>query len=294
MSLIHKALTLVQGAIARATAESRAGEATLAEAGGPGDRATPTAQEEREADASADQERPLEGLAPEPPPALPARGRSEMSDDFRDLLSDLGAEPAEAASPLDLKDREIEELQRNLDMLRPIGDELARVEQQRIAERREWEAEVAELRRRLAEMQRASSASEAEQGPPLEGDLQHLLELVGQLERSIQDASDVRVPEDEQATGVESRPGGQGRLEAQLDAARERARKEKVKSASHWKRIQQLRARKRELESELRQERQRLHKARTTLRGVLRKTTAPAAGLLRLGEVLGLEDERAR
>jgi Skp family chaperone for outer membrane proteins len=92
----------------------------------------------------------------EPSPALPARESARANGaaggdehlEFSELLGALGAEPSDT-SDLERKEREIAELQRNLEMLRPIGDELARVEQQRLAEKAEHEREVAELREQI-------------------------------------------------------------------------------------------------------------------------------------------------
>ena len=94
--------------------------------------------------------------AGEPSPALPARESAGANGtagggehlEFSELLGALGAEPSDTTD-LERKDREIAELQRNLEMLRPIGDELARVEQQRLAEKADHEREVADLREQI-------------------------------------------------------------------------------------------------------------------------------------------------
>ena len=70
-----------------------------------------------------------------------------LANEFDDFLADMGAEPVDPEeSALAIKDATIEELQRNLERLRPLGDQLAEIEKARLA----LESELAEARLELA------------------------------------------------------------------------------------------------------------------------------------------------
>ena len=114
------------------------------------------------------------GMAEETPAAPQASSALEdapqVDAEFADMLADLGAEPSEPAAPLpgqaseaadpaasedpsgDLRDLELAELRSMLAKLQPLGDELARVEQERLSGlEREGEL-VAELERAREEL----------------------------------------------------------------------------------------------------------------------------------------------
>jgi len=89
----------------------------------------------------------------EPRAPLPARSSGARGyDEFQDLLSGVGAETIEPteATERDRKDMEIAELRRHLEMLRPIGDQLALVEQRRLKETAKLQEEIEELKARRA------------------------------------------------------------------------------------------------------------------------------------------------
>ncbi len=105
--------------------------------------------------------------------------RMPDAGEFADLLESLGAVdgPAELEAQVLFKELEIAELQRNLKDLRGMGDALADIEQERLAERDElvgqrarareeaalWKAHAEELQRRLDEVD-SSVAGLAERG----------------------------------------------------------------------------------------------------------------------------------
>jgi hypothetical protein len=220
-----------------------------------------------------------DGEWPDVAPALPAErsGASRATgpairapedfDEFGDFLSGLGAEAVESDSTLERKDREILELQSNLEMLRPIGDQLAVVEQQRLAERREWQAEVAKQRERLAEQT---------------GELRKVMKLVHRLEHILGQ------PSPTEAGGGEPEPAAESRLQQRLEKARTRAGEYEQKAVRHWQEVRRLRARARQTQTELVRLRKQLRLAATPVRRMLRRTDEPSADLTRLAEVLGL------
>lgn len=94
------------------------------------------------------------------------------SDDFGDFMADLGATPVSAdESVLAIRDATIEELRRNLQALRPLGDQLAETEkarlalesqlaEQRVEEAHSVEAHHAELTKLAARCRRAEAGRE--------------------------------------------------------------------------------------------------------------------------------------
>ena len=242
------------------------------------------------------------------PEAEEAPAAPEPHEDFSDLLSGLGAEPlaAEEVSPLDLKDREIAELRGNLEMLRPIGEELARVEQLRMAEREEFEARIAELER-AAENAQAPTAAPA----IAPTNLRDVTRLLSALDSTLTDAlsgapevtepsTDEAVPSAGQSLQTAPDPTPQSTAEAEervaklcarLDKAREQLASQKQKTAARREEAKQLRAQVKDLERQnraLTSERKKFH---APVRELARRAKQRTKPLNRLIELLGLELE---
>ena len=212
-------------------------------------------------------------------------------DEFADLLSGIGAvaTPAAELSDLERKDREIAELQSNLEMLRPIGEELARVEQLRLAERATFETQLDELRGELEARNTAeSSPPTAPQGPT--PGLRDVSRLIEALDTTLSDArtgaTPKRTPSEEALATAEGRLT---RTREQLASARKRLAEQKQKTARRRAEGQELRQQVRALERERRSliaERKLLH---APVRELVRRAKRRTKPLMRLVEVLGLE-----
>jgi len=245
-----------------------------------------------------DLERPAAALPNPPastgptPPALPAlldagpaAAPETQHADFDDLLAGLGAEPSEPSetSALERKDREIAELQRNLEMLRPLGDELARVEQLRLTERAEFEARIASL---------VASAKPRTPGP----DLRDVARLVTALESTLAEAQSADRPVAEGESAAPAAPSALDEVRAALDRARERLTRSR-RRASEWERKasayrfegQRLRERLRELERERSAQRAQRRRLLAPVRQLARRPGKRPRAVSRLLEVLGLE-----
>ena len=255
---------------------------------------------------------PEEGSLDEPAAPLPARPeRSERADDFQDLLLGLGAEASEpgADDPLARKQREIAELQRNLELLRPLGEELASAEQKRLAERAALQSEIDALQERLAGLERPAPDRDRALLP---ADVRALGRLVAGLELAVGVALDPAAaeghpgPREREETSepadperelprlrarLEKRETSLARAEERLAMWRKRGEEMKVKASERWFELRDLRGRLGALERELKAERRTLRRLRRPVRELRKRFPDGSRPLDRLAELLGLEHD---
>lgn len=231
---------------------------------------------------------PIAESAAEPEPT------DDFADEFADLLSGIGAvdTPAGEVSDLDRKDREIGELQRNLEMLRPIGDELARVEQLRLAERASFETELSDLRDELqaARATEASVGPEATSGPSAQG-LRDVSRLIAALDSTLSNAHTTPgAPTPEDAASEQHQAEERlARTRAHLASARKRLSEQKRKTAHRRAEAQELRGQVKVLERQQRTLLAERRKFYAPVRELARRAKRRSQPLSRLIELLGLE-----
>ena len=185
-------------------------------------------------------------------------------------------------------------------MLRPIGDELARVEQLRIAERAEFEAQLEALRK-------APATSAPHTGPVSPAGLRDVTRLISALDTTLTgalvgaDAAESEAtepPSHHEAPGQEALGSSSAKLEARLErtrdqlaSARQRLQEQKVKTAARRTEAQELRGKVRELEKAQRTLQAERKKLLAPVRELVRRAKKPTKPLMRLVELLGIETE---
>jgi chromosome segregation ATPase len=192
-------------------------------------------------------------VAPPSPPA-PAPDPNDGFAEFGDFLSDLGAEPALASvevTALDRKEREVEELRRNLELLRPIGEQLAVVERQRLAERAELQEEIDRLSGRAG----GSVAAAAIPDQRVDAVMSSVAEIRAVVEAGIAEQADLRRRLQVQAQALEKTEAALERARKQLAANRAKLDERRAVATDRWNQIRQLKKRVRELERELKRAR---------------------------------------
>jgi len=254
---------------------------------------------------------PEESALEEPAAPLPHRhersDHDERAEEFRDFLSDIGAEAVETRADDELarKDREIAELQRNLEMLRPLGDELATAEQRRLAERGELSAEIDALQARLVAIEGPAPDPDRALIP---AEVRALARLVGDLETALgrtaspdqpstneaEETSQVADPQREVKRLreiLEKREAAKERAEERLAMWRERGEEMKEKAAERWFELRELQGRVSELEKELRAQRRTLQLLQRPVRELRKRFPDGPKALDRIVELLGLEED---
>lgn len=164
----------------------------------------------------------------EPPAPLPsAPGRSTVDAEFAELLESVGAESADGR--VDFRDHELAELREMLARLRPLGDELARTERERLR----LTERCAELERRQAQFEQLFARQDEE-----------LAEL-----REAKDPDPSR-REASLLRRLEEREGVLARERERLAQARRQRDERNQVAADRWRELRALRSRLRALELE--------------------------------------------
>lgn len=238
------------------------------------------------------------------PHTRPEEPRMQDAGEFEDLLQSLGAidGPRELEAQVLFKELEIAELQRNLKDLRGMGDALADIEQERLAERDElvgqrvraqeegalWKARSEELQRQLDELQCALAVA-GERPVVADGETEALARRHAALRaRHARLTARWRgLPRGERKAADEVLTLRAQLVETRRESARLAARGERLERELERREVQRERDRERATRT-----RARLDEAREKAREGRERAKARGAEVRELREVLRARDER--